>query len=162
MKGMKYVLLLFTVIFLTAGCQDLYYMPFKVTGQGMGTAAFYLDGSPYRTSSVHKATGNGSASSCAVNFTCHSETHGIGNYNVAISIQTDENNPIQKECEYRVSGEQDIPYVSIVINGFNAEDGYVKFRKYESVISGNFEFTCVDDEGVRHSVKYGTFDVPNW
>lgn len=161
MKGVRYILSLFAMLLFVASCQDLYYMPFKESDKGMGTAAFYLDGNPYRTSSSYKASGNGSETSCGISFKCISETHGLGSYSVSINIQTPENSPIQCDYEYKISAEQDIPYVSIAINGYQVVDGYVKFRKYESVISGNFELSYVDDNGARHSVKYGTFDVLN-
>lgn len=155
--------------------QDLYYMPFKESGNGMNTASFYLDGEPFRSErqAGYHASGDSLGTRFSLTCRCSSDLHSETWADLRISMVPDPGETLSTKKDYRITpyvmpdpaaGIEGTPaetsYARISIGNNYAKSGWIRFRSHKGkYASGNFEFVFEDDDFVEHTVLYGNFDA---
>lgn len=147
-------------------------MPFKETSEGIGKMSMYIDGEPYRSlgsvNSGNNAYGTLSEDGMTLNLmgSCEHGLHGMSGVQVNISMNLVEwTEMFATQIEYNVTPyseevTDEEKYVRICINGTYAETGCITFRYFtRNIAAGNFECTFTDENGVKHTVDFGNFDV---
>ena len=162
MKKQIYILLV--LLLAVVSCEGLYYMPFTETEEGKDAASLYIDGEPFRTqfkSSIHASR---TESLFNMKFLVSSELHDDTRYEVTINIVTDADHPVEAGKQYPIteqpgSDPATYPQITLSLDHFRAEEGYLTFRCYGDISAGNFETVVKDVSGNAHVIRYGNFDV---